>query len=167
MGFGSISLSIQATNKNLSCRIGTLLGSSVWSEVRAGLAAQSARLRLPAHRSAARVRGDDGRGLGNPHPDLARQARDRTAGRGADRCRDEVGGRDGPPDPSGRRPGQALGRQQAVVQHMRGRGAAPRRGGGRPRDGVSLPGRGHHQAGVRVPGGDGGADRRNAPGDVG
>ena len=34
------------------------LGSSVWSEVRAGLAAQSARLCVPAHRGAAGVRRD-------------------------------------------------------------------------------------------------------------
>ena len=31
--------------------------------------------------------------------------------------------------------------------------------GGRPRDRASLPGRGHDQAGVRVPGADGGAVR--------
>ena len=61
--------------------------------------------------------------------------------------------------------GQALGRQQAVVQHMRA--AAPRRGGRRPRDRASLPGLGHHQGCVRVPGADGGALRRNAPDDVG
>ena len=73
-GFGSISLSIQATNKTLSCRIGTLLGSSVWSEVRPGLAAQSARLYVPAHRGGARVRGDHGRRIGDPHSDLGRQA---------------------------------------------------------------------------------------------
>ena len=62
--------------------------------------------------------------------------------------------------------GDALGRQGVVVQHMRAR-AAPRCGGGRPRDRTSLPGRGHHQAGVRVSGTDGGAIRRSAPGDVG
>ena len=64
-------------------------------QARAGLAAQSARLCVSAHRGAARVRGDHGRRLGHPHPDLARQARDRTARAAANRCRDEVGGRDG------------------------------------------------------------------------
>ena len=48
----------------LSCRIGTLLRSTVWSEVRAGLAAPSARLCVPAHRGAAGVRGDHGRRAG-------------------------------------------------------------------------------------------------------
>ena len=48
----------------LSCRIGTLLGSSVWSVVRAGLAAPSARLCVPARRGAAGVRGDHGRRAG-------------------------------------------------------------------------------------------------------
>ena len=46
-------------------------------------------------------------------------------------------------------------------------GAAPRRGGVRARDRASLPGLGHHQAGVRVSGSDGGAVRRSAPGDMG
>ena len=62
-----------------------------------------------------------------------------------------------PDNPAGDSLGQALGRQQAIVQHMRA--LPPRRGGGRPRDRASLPGRGHHQAGVRVPGADGGAVR--------
>ena len=95
-------------------------------QARAGLAAQSARLCVPAHRGAARVRGDHGRRVGHPHPDLARQARDRTAGAAADRCRDEVGGRYvfvamgyRPDNPAGDALGQALGRQQAIVQHMR------------------------------------------------
>ena len=57
-----------------------------------------------------------------------------------------------PDNPAGDALGQALGRQQAIVQHMRAR--AHRRGGGRPRDRASLPGLGHHQAGVRVPGAD-------------
>ena len=40
-------------------------------------------------------------------------------------------------------------------------GRYPRRGGGRPRDRASLPGLGPRQAGVRVPGADGGAIRRS------
>ena len=80
--------------RTLSCRVGTLLGSSVWSEVRAG-----------------------------------------------------------PRAAAGRRPAHA--------------GAAPRRGGRCPRDRVSLPSLDDHKAGVRVPGVDGGAIRRSAPGDVG
>ena len=60
---------------------------------------------------------------------------------------------------------RALGWQRDTVQHMR---ALPsRRGGVRARDRASLPGLGHHPAGVRVPGSDGGAVRRSALGDVG
>ena len=70
-----------------------------------------------------------------------------------------------PDNPAGDALGQALGRQQTVrPAHA---GAAPRRGGRRPRDRASLPGLGHHQGCVRVPGADGGALRRNAPSDVG
>ena len=76
---------------------------------------------VPAHRGDARVRGDHGRRLGHPHSDLARQARDRTASAAAGRGRDEVGGRNGyrPDNPAGDAVGQALGRQQDVVQHTR------------------------------------------------
>ena len=42
---------LQATNELCPVGSGTLLRSSVWSEVRAGLAAQSARLCVPAHRA--------------------------------------------------------------------------------------------------------------------
>ena len=92
------------------------------AEARAGLAAQSARLCVPAHRGDARVRGDHGRRAGHPHPDLARQARDRTAGAAADRCRDEVGRRHGLPtgQPGGAMPsGRPSGGSRTVVQHMR------------------------------------------------
>ena len=74
--------------RTLSCRIGTLLGSLVWREVRADLAAPSARLCVPAHRGGTRVRGDHGRRAGGPDPDLARQVPDRTTGAPAGRCRD-------------------------------------------------------------------------------
>ena len=122
---------------------------------------------FPRYRGAACVRGDDGRRIGNPHPDLARQARDCTAGAAADRGRDEVGGRDGPPagQPGGRRP--RPGPRAAAGRRPTHAGAALRRGGGRPRDGASLPCLGPHQAGVRVPSADGGAIRRSASGDVG
>ena len=75
-------------------------------QVRAGLAAQSARLCVPAHRGAARVRGDHGRRLGHSHPDLAREVPDHTAGAPANQCRDEMGDRHGLPagQPGGRRP---------------------------------------------------------------
>ena len=66
-----------------------------------------------------------------------------------------------PDNPAGDALGAAADRRPAHA------GAAPRRGGGRPRDRASLPGLGHHQVGVRVPGADGGAIRRSAPGDVG
>ena len=104
---------------------------------------------------------------GNPDPDLARQARDRVAGTVTDPRRDEVGGRDGLPagQPSGRRP--RAGPRTAAGRRPAHAGAAPRRGGRRPRDRASLPGLGHHQGCVRVPGADGGALRRNAPGNVG
>ena len=108
-------------------------------QARAGLAAQSARLCVPAHRGGVRVRGDHRRRIGNPHTDLARQARDRAAGAPADRCRDEVGGRDGPPagQPGGRRP--RAGPRAAAGRRPAHAGAAPRLGGGRPRDRASLP----------------------------
>ena len=44
------------------------------ARVRAGLAAQSARLCVPAYRGDARVRRDHGRRADDPDPDLARQA---------------------------------------------------------------------------------------------
>ena len=78
--------------RTLSCRIGTRLGSSVWSEVRVGLGAQSACLWVPAHRGAAgrarscRVRaGRRGRrtrrhGRGRPPRRSPRLARRRAAG---------------------------------------------------------------------------------------
>ena len=102
-------------------------------------AAQSARLCVPAYRGAACVRGDDGRRLGNPHPDLARQARDCTAGAAADRCRDEVGGRDGLPagQPGGRRP--RAGPRAAAGRRPAHAGATPRLGGGRPRGPCEPP----------------------------
>ena len=43
-----------------------------------------------------------------------------------------------PDNPAGDALGQALGRQQTVVQHMRA--LPPRRGGRRPRDRANLPG---------------------------
>ena len=64
-------------------------------------------------------------------------------------------------NPAGDALGQALGRQQAVVQHMR---ALPH---GSVADALATVRVSHHQAGVRVPGADGGAVRRSAPGDVG
>ena len=123
-----------------SCRIGTLWVLQVWSEAQASLAAQSARLCVPAHRGAARVRGDHGRRVGNPHPDLARKVPDRTAGAPADRRRDEVGGRHGLPtgQPGGRCP--RAGPRAAADRRPAHAGAAPRRGGGRPRDRANLPG---------------------------
>ena len=70
-----------------------------------------------------------------------------------------------PDNPAGDALGQALGRQQAVVQHMR---ALPH---GAVADALAIvrasQGLDHHQAGVRVPGFNGGAIRRSAPGDVG
>ena len=109
-------------------------------QVRAGLAAQSARLCVPAHRGAARVRGDHGRRIGHPHPDLAREVPDRTAGAPADQCRDEVGDRHGLPagQPGGRRP--RAGPRAAAGRRPAHAGAAPRRGGRRPRDRANLPG---------------------------
>ena len=59
------SRSAPSDQRTLSCRIGKLLGSSVWSEVRAGLAAQSARLCVPAHRPCPRRHG---RRAGGPDP---------------------------------------------------------------------------------------------------
>ena len=146
---------LQATNEPCLVGSGTLLGSSVWSEVRAGLAAQSARLCVPAHRGGAHVRGDHGRRAGGPDPDLARRAGDRAAGTATDRRRDEVGGRDRLPagQPGGRR--LRAGARTAADRRPAHAGAASRCGGGRPRDRASLPGLGHHQAGVRVSGADG------------
>ena len=83
--------------RTLSCRIGTLLGSSMWSEVRAGLAAQSACLCVPAHRAAAGVRRDHADVLAILTPiwhDKPETARRVTV---TDPRRDEVGGRDGLP----------------------------------------------------------------------
>ena len=42
---------LQTTNEPRPVGSGTLLGSSVWSEVRAGLTAQSTRICVPAHRA--------------------------------------------------------------------------------------------------------------------
>ena len=70
-----------------------------------------------------------------------------------------------PDNPAGDALGQALGRQQAVVQHMQA--LPPRRGGGRPRDRAGLVGPACRQADIRVCGADGGAVGRSAPGDVG
>ena len=62
------------------------------------------------HPGATSIRGDHGRLFGNPHPDLAREAPDRTAGAPADRCRHEVGGGDGLPD------GEELSDADGVLQ---------------------------------------------------
>ena len=73
----------------------------------AGLAAQSARLRVPAHWRGAGLRGHHRRCVGDPHPHLAHEARNRPARAATDRHRDEMGGRDGLPagQPGGRCPG--------------------------------------------------------------
>ena len=70
-----------------------------------------------------------------------------------------------PDNPAGDAP--RAGARAAAGRRPAHAGAAPRRGGRRPRDRASLPGLGHHQGCVRVPGADGGALRRNAPDDVG
>ena len=59
--------------------------------------------------------------------------------------------------PGGRCP--RAGPRAAADRRPAHAGAAPRRGGRRPRDRASLPGLGHHQGCVRVPGADGGALR--------
>ena len=74
--------------------------------------------------------------IGHDKPETARRVRQRN------RCRDEVGGRHGLPagQPGWRRP--RAGARAAAGRRPAHAGAAPRLGGGRPRDRASLPGLG-------------------------
>ena len=78
----------------LSCRIGTRLGSSVWNEVRSGLASQScAPTVFPRIRAVPVSEVTTAAGLAVWTPVWHDKAGDRTAGTTTDRHRDEVGGR--------------------------------------------------------------------------
>ena len=70
-----------------------------------------------------------------------------------------------PDNPAGDVLGQALSRQLGGPRPAHA-GVASRRGSGRHHDRLGIPGVGHHEAGVRVSGVDGGAVRRSALGDV-
>ena len=112
---------IQATNEFCPVGSGTLLGSSVWSEVRAGLAAQSARLCVPAHRAVpmSEVTTADVLAILTPiwhdKSGTARRVRQRIGAV----MKWAVARGYRPDNPTADALGQALGRQRAVVQHIR------------------------------------------------
>ena len=136
------------------------------SEARPRLAGEPGAVRVPSVRAAPRLECHERRRPRGPGPDLAREAGDGSTGSPAHRRRDAMGCGHGVPGRqpvrTGRRNARAPARRSPTHACSAPCGGRQRRG---DRPGVGSDRRG--QAGVRVPGADGGAVRRGTAGALG
>ena len=122
---------------------------------REGLAFEHRALRLPAHRQDRGLGGDDGRRARDPHPDLAREGVHGPVRASADALGAGMGGGDGVPVRQPLRPGP-VGPRSAAPRDQAHEGVAASGGGIGDPDGEDDGRNARGQAGLRVPGADGG-----------